>query len=47
MTKCTWVRPELVCQVRFAEWTDDGILRQLAFIRMRNAKLAADVVRET
>jgi len=47
MARCTWARPELVCQVRFAEWTEDGILRQPAFIGLREDKRARDVVRET
>ncbi len=28
----TWVRPEVVCQVRFLEWTQDGILRAPVFV---------------
>ena len=47
MAHCTWVRPRLVCQVRFAEWTDDGILRQPAFLGMRDDKLAKEVTRES
>jgi len=33
-----WVRPELVCEVRFKERTSDGLLRQPAFLRMRDDK---------
>ena len=47
MARCTWVRPTLVCQVRFAEWTDDGVLRQPAFLGMREDKVARQVQRET
>jgi bifunctional non-homologous end joining protein LigD len=32
MRLCTWLEPKLVCQVRFAEWTRDGHLRQPAFL---------------
>jgi bifunctional non-homologous end joining protein LigD len=32
----TWVRPELVCQVRFAEWTQDRRLRAPVFQGLRN-----------
>jgi len=41
-----WVRPELVCEAKFTEWTDDGILRQPVFLGMRPDKLPRDVVRE-
>ncbi len=45
-TKAHWVKPELVAQVRFAEWTRDGILRQPAFLGLRADKAAKDVVLE-
>lgn len=41
-----WVRPELVCEVKFSEWTQDGILRQPVFLGMRIDKKAKSVVRE-
>ncbi len=41
-----WVRPELVVQVRFATWTADGLVRQAAFLGMREDKVATEVVRE-
>jgi bifunctional non-homologous end joining protein LigD len=41
-----WTRPELVAQIRFAEWTSDGRLRQARFLGLRSDKPAADVVRE-
>lgn len=46
MRRCTWIRPELVCQIRFAEWTRDGHLRQPAFVALREDKLPGEVVRE-
>jgi bifunctional non-homologous end joining protein LigD len=42
----TWVRPEVVCQIRFLEWTQDGMLRAPVFIGMRNDKAAKEAVRE-
>lgn len=45
--RCTWVRPELVCQVRFAEWTHDGSLRQPVYLGLREDKAAREVVKET
>jgi DNA ligase D-like protein (predicted ligase) len=42
----TWVRPELVAQVGFSEWTRDGRLRHPRFLGLRDDKPAAEVVRE-
>jgi DNA ligase D-like protein (predicted ligase) len=42
-----WVRPELVAQVGFAEWTHDGRLRHPRFLGLRVDKKAADVARES
>ena len=41
-----WVRPELVAQVSFAQWTRDGRLRHPRFLGMRRDKNAREVVRE-
>ena len=46
MKDATWVRPELVCEVTFAEWTADGALRQPVFQGLREDKPARVVVRE-
>jgi bifunctional non-homologous end joining protein LigD len=42
-----WVRPELVAQVGFTEWTRDGKLRHPRYQGLRTDKPAGDVVRET
>jgi bifunctional non-homologous end joining protein LigD len=42
-----WVRPELVAQVRFANWTEDRLLRQPSFQGLREDKPAKAVTRET
>ncbi|MFY4729703.1 DNA ligase D [Nitrospira sp. BLG_2] len=42
-----WVKPELVAEVRFAEWTEEGILRQASFVGMRHDKPASAIVRES
>jgi bifunctional non-homologous end joining protein LigD len=39
----TWVRPELVAEVKFAERTNDGLLRAPVFLRLREDKPAGDV----
>jgi bifunctional non-homologous end joining protein LigD len=41
-----FVRPDLVAQIAFAEWTDDGLLRQPVFLGLRVDKPAREVVRE-
>jgi bifunctional non-homologous end joining protein LigD len=41
-----WVRPELVAEVGFTEWTNDGTLRHPSFQRLREDKNPKDVVRE-
>jgi bifunctional non-homologous end joining protein LigD len=42
----TWVRPSLVAEVKFAEWTSKGELRQPVYLGLRSDKAAKDVVRE-
>ncbi len=43
----TWLKPTLVCEVSYAELTDDGVMRHPSFEGMREDKKASDVVRET
>src|ERR1017187_4211505 len=42
----TWVRPELVCQVKYANWTQDQRLRAPVFLGLRNDVGAENAVRE-
>lgn len=42
-----FVEPELVAEVRFTEWTDDGVLRHGSFQGLRDDKAPKTVVRET
>ncbi len=42
----TWVDPEVVVEVRFHEWTDEGLLRQPVFLRVRDDKRPEEAVRE-
>ena len=44
--KVHWVKPELVAQVEFSEWTRDGILRSPSFQGLREDKKPAEVGRE-
>jgi bifunctional non-homologous end joining protein LigD len=41
-----WTQPALVAQIGFAEWTNDGRLRQPRFLGLRDDKRPTDVVRE-
>jgi bifunctional non-homologous end joining protein LigD len=41
-----WTRPELVAQIGFAEWTNDGRLRQPRYLGLRDDKRPAEVLRE-
>jgi bifunctional non-homologous end joining protein LigD len=42
-----WVKPTLVCEVKFQEWTAAGTMRQPIFLGLRLDKPAKEVVRET
>jgi len=46
MKNCTWLKPKLVCQVKFAEWTRDQRLRHPVFLGMREDKPAREVTHE-
>jgi DNA ligase D-like protein (predicted ligase) len=46
MKKCVWLRPELVAQIEFLEWTEADRLRHSKFVRLRDDKDPQKVVRE-
>ena len=46
MARAHWVKPELVANVTFGEWTPDGRLRHPSFKALREDKAASEVVRE-
>jgi bifunctional non-homologous end joining protein LigD len=46
MSSLVWVKPSIVVEVSFAEWTRDGSLRHAAFIGLRDDKRARDVRKE-
>ncbi|MBA3385300.1 MAG: ATP-dependent DNA ligase [Chthoniobacterales bacterium] len=46
MRRCHWINPVFVGQVKFAEWTRDGKLRQPVFLGLREDKAPKDVKRE-
>jgi bifunctional non-homologous end joining protein LigD len=46
MRTVTWLRPQMVAQIKFAEWTEEGLLRQPVFLGLRTDKPARQVRRE-
>jgi bifunctional non-homologous end joining protein LigD len=46
MRTVTWLKPKLVAQIKFTEWTVEGILRHPVFLGLRKDKPAAAVRRE-
>jgi ATP-dependent DNA ligase len=46
MKNCRWLKPELVAQIEFAEWTPDIHLRHSKFVGLREDKDSRRVVRE-
>jgi ATP-dependent DNA ligase len=47
MKVCVWLKPILVGQFEFAEWTPDNHLRHSRFVGLRDDKDASDVFRES
>jgi bifunctional non-homologous end joining protein LigD len=46
MSECRWLKPELVGQFEFVEWTSDNHLRHSRFIALRDDKKPKSVIRE-
>lgn len=42
----TWLEPELVAEIKFAEWTEDHLVRQASFKGLRTDKDPRDIKRE-
>ena len=47
MKECVWVRPEVVAQIQFLEWTGADHLRHTKFVGLRDDKDPSKVFRET
>jgi ATP-dependent DNA ligase len=47
MKSCTWVKPQVVARIDFAEWTGADKLRHTKYIALRDDKDPRKVVRET
>jgi bifunctional non-homologous end joining protein LigD len=44
--KVQWIKPEIVCQVKFSEWTSDGSMRHPVFLGLRADKKATEVKKQ-
>jgi bifunctional non-homologous end joining protein LigD len=45
LSRVHWVRPEMVVEVSYVEWTPDGLLRHVVYLGEREDKAAVDVIR--
>jgi ATP-dependent DNA ligase len=45
LSRVHWVRPEMVVEVSFVEWTPDGLLRRVVYLGEREDKPVIDVRR--
>jgi ATP-dependent DNA ligase len=46
LSRVHWVRPEMVVEVSYAEWTADGLLRHVVYLGEREDKPAIEVRRD-
>ena len=46
LSRVHWVRPEMVVEVSYAEWTPDGLLRHVVYLGEREDKPASNVRRD-
>jgi ATP-dependent DNA ligase len=44
LSRVHWVRPELVVEVKYLTWTEDGLLRQVVYEGVREDKPAREVI---
>jgi len=47
MKECVWVRPEMVAEIQFLEWTGADHLRHTRFVGLRDDKDPSKVIKET
>jgi DNA ligase D-like protein (predicted ligase) len=47
MQQCRWLKPEVVAQIEFLEWTPGDHVRHASFVGLRDDKKAQQVVKET
>jgi bifunctional non-homologous end joining protein LigD len=42
-----WLKPKVVAEIKFAEWTSGGVLRHAEFVSLRDDKDPKEIVRES
>jgi len=47
MHEMQWAKPQLVCQIKFVEWTAEGRLRHAVYLGLRADKIAQEVRRDS
>ena len=47
LSRVHWVEPQLVAEITYLTWTEDGLLRHTAYVGLRSDKPATEVRRET
>jgi len=47
LSRVHWLRPEMVVEVSYVEWTPDGLLRHVVYLGEREDKPASQVLRST
>jgi bifunctional non-homologous end joining protein LigD len=46
MKSCTWVKPAIICQIKFTERTQENYLLNAVYLGLREDKSPKDIVRE-
>ena len=46
LRKVTWVKPQIIVEVKFTEWTEDGILRHPSYQGLRTDKHESEISQE-
>jgi ATP-dependent DNA ligase len=46
LSRVHWVKPQLVAEITYLTWTEEGLLRQTVYVGLRSDKPAAEVRRE-
>ena len=46
LSRMHWVKPQLVAEITYLSWTEDGLLRQTVYVGLRSDKPAAEIRRE-